>query len=142
MTQVLLVDDEQVFVNTMEKRLNKRGLTVIKSFSGEDGLAVLEENHHVDVVILDVKMPGLDGIETLRRIKSKYPLVEVIMLTGHGTVETAIDGMKEGAFDYLLKPCDMDELMGKINDSAARKSKAEFKIYEAQAQLIALRRGD
>lgn len=142
MTQVLLVDDEQVFVNTMGKRLNKRGLTVIKSFSGEDGLAVLEENHHVDVVILDVKMPGLDGIETLRRIKSKYPLVEVIMLTGHGTVETAIDGMKEGAFDYLLKPCDMDELMGKINDSAARKSKAEFKIYEAQAQLIALRRGD
>ncbi len=142
MTQVLLVDDEQVFVNTMGKRLNKRGLTVIKSFSGEDGLAVLEENHHVDVVVLDVKMPGLDGIETLCRIKAKYPLVEVIMLTGHGTVETAIDGMKEGAFDYLLKPCDMDELMGKINDAATRKSQSEFKINEAEAQLIALRRGD
>lgn len=142
MTQVLLVDDEQIFVNTMGKRLSKRGLTVTKSFSGEDGLAVLEENHHVDVVVLDVKMPGLDGIETLCRIKSKYPLVEVIMLTGHGTVETAIDGMKEGAFDYLLKPCDMDELMGKINDAATRKSQAEFKINEAKANLIALRRGD
>ena len=142
MTRVLLVDDEQAFVETMGKRLDKRGITVLKAFSGEAGLAALKDNPGIDVVVLDVKMPGLDGIETLKRIKTEYPLVEVIMLTGHGTVETAIDGMKEGAFDYLLKPCEMDELMAKISDAGSRKGQAESRIAEAKAQLIALRRGD
>ncbi|MBU1002552.1 MAG: response regulator [Proteobacteria bacterium] len=142
MTRVLLIDDEQPFVETLAKRLDKRGITILKAFTGQDGLDVLVENPGVEVVILDVKMPGLDGIETLRRIKASHPLVEVIMLTGHGTVETAIDGMKEGAFDYLLKPCEMDDLMQKISEASMRKGQASARIDEAEAQLIALRRGD
>ena len=76
------------------------------------------------MVILDVKMPGMDGIETLREIKSRYPLVEVIMLTGHATVESAIDGMKLGAFDYLMKPCDIDVLVSKVSAGGRQKSAA------------------
>jgi len=82
-----------------------RDLAISKAFSGEEALQVLEENANIEVVILDVKMPGMDGIETLTEIKKKYPLVEVIMLSGHADVESAIDGMKQGAFDYLMKPC-------------------------------------
>lgn len=135
MTEVLLVDDEEVFVNTMVKRLTKRGLTVLKALSGEEGLSRLSENNNVDVVILDVKMPGLDGIETLCQIKAEYPLVEVIMLTGHATVETAIDGMREGAFDYLLKPCDMDELMGKINEAVNRRNRRKQEYTKFRVNL-------
>ena len=97
---VLLVDDEVPFVETMTKRLSKRQLTVIAAYSGREALEKLEKNA-VDVVILDVKMPGMDGIETLKEIKGAHPLVEVIMLTGHATVETAVEGMRLGAFDYL-----------------------------------------
>jgi DNA-binding NtrC family response regulator len=92
------------------------------------------------VVILDVKMPGMDGIETLREIKRNHPLVEVIMLTGHATVETAIEGMKLGAFDYLMKPCDIDLLVAKVSEAAARKRKQEEKILEARIKEITLRR--
>jgi len=94
------------------------------------------------VIVLDVKMPGMDGIETLREIKKKFPLVEVIMLTGHATVETAIEGMKLGAFDYLMKPCDMDELLVKVAEAKSKKNKHEQKIIEARVKEIALRRGD
>ena len=115
---VLLVDDEVPFVETMTKRLNKRDLQVSTAFSGEEALEKLAKESHVEVVILDVKMPGMDGIETLREIKRQHPLVEVVMLTGHATVETAIEGMKLGAFDYLMKPCDMDVLMSKVGEAA------------------------
>ncbi|BBD09072.1 response regulator [Desulfovibrio ferrophilus] len=142
MTRVLLIDDEHAFVETLAKRLDKRGAKVLKSYSGQEGLDLLVSEDNIDVVILDVKMPGLDGVETLKRIKANHPLVEVIMLTGHGTVETAIDGMREGAFDYLLKPCEMDDLMQKIGEANAHKEKAEARINEAEAQLIVLRRGD
>jgi len=142
MTRVLLIDDEQPFVETLAKRLDKRGLTVLKAFSGQEGLDLMADDAMADVVILDVKMPGLDGVETLKRLKADHPLTEVIMLTGHGTVETAIHGMREGAFDYLLKPCEMDDLMEKIREAAARKDQALARINEAQAQLVVLRRGD
>ena len=95
--RVLLVDDEQAFVETLSKRLNKRGLTVLAAFSGSEALQALDKEPNLDAVILDVKMPGMDGIETLRNIKTNHPLVEVIMLTGHATVGSAIDGMKLGA---------------------------------------------
>ena len=101
---VLLVDDEAPFVDTMTKRLAKRKLTVFKSYSGEEALETLKQNSKIDLVILDVKMPGMDGIETLKEIRKEFPLVEVIMLTGHGTTESAVKGLKLGAFDYLLKP--------------------------------------
>jgi DNA-binding NtrC family response regulator len=91
-------------------------------------------------VILDVKMPGMDGIETLKAIKSQVPLVEVIMLTGHATVESAIEGMRLGAFDYLLKPCDMDHLIAKVSEAAARKRQHEEKIINARIKEITARR--
>lgn len=140
--KVLLVDDEVPFVETMTKRLSKRELTVLNAFDGMEALQKLDENPGVDVVILDVKMPGMDGIETLKEIKKAHPLVEVVMLTGHATVESAIEGMKLGAFDYLMKPCDMEQLMGKVMEARNKKMSHEQKIIEARVREIALRRGD
>jgi DNA-binding NtrC family response regulator len=138
--KVLLVDDEVPFVETMTKRLTKRDLEIYQAFSGSEALEKLDRERSVEVVILDVKMPGMDGIETLREIKKRFPLVEVVMLTGHATVETAIEGMKLGAYDYLMKPCDMDILMTKVDEAAARKRKQETKIIEARLKEITLRR--
>lgn len=139
---ILLIDDEQGFVDTMAKRLNKRQLTVATAYSGQEGLDELKKNNSVDVVVLDVKMPGMDGIEALRAIKSGYPLVEVIMLTGHATVESAIEGMKNGAYDYMMKPCEMEDLLAKITEAYNRKTAQETKILEARARHIELRMGD
>ena len=137
---VLLVDDEVPFVETMTKRLSKRGLTVFTAFSGNEALKQLKEQKNLEVVILDVKMPGMDGINALQEIKKRFPLVEVVMLTGHATVETAIEGMKLGAFDYLMKPCDMDILISKMEEAAAKKRGHEEKIIKARIDEIALRR--
>jgi DNA-binding NtrC family response regulator len=141
---VLVVDDEVQFVETLVKRLAKRGVKVGAAHSGRQALDVLAGSGatRTDVVILDVKMPGMDGLETLAAIKEQHPLVEVIMLTGHATVESAIEGMKRGAFDYLMKPCDLDVLMTKLNQAAVKKREHETKILEARATLISLRRGD
>jgi DNA-binding NtrC family response regulator len=141
---VLIVDDEVAFVETLVKRLAKRDLRVVAAHSGQEALDKLETSgpSQIDVVILDVKMPGMDGLETLARIKEEYPLIEVVMLTGHATVESAIDGMKKGAFDYLMKPCDVDVLLQKINQATVKKRAHEEKILEAKASLISLRRGD
>jgi len=137
---VLLVDDEVPFVETMTKRLTKRNLNIVSAFTGEESLKTLEKDNSIEVVILDVKMPGMDGIETLREIKKSYPLTEVIMLTGHATVETGIEGMKLGAFDYLMKPCDMDQLISKVGEAAAKKRQHEEKIIQARVKEIASRR--
>lgn len=141
LASVLLVDDEVPFVETLTKRLTKRDLSVSSAFSGNGALEVLAQGRDVDVVILDVKMPGMDGIETLREIKKTYPLVEVIMLTGHATVGSAVEGMRLGAFDYLMKPCDMDELVAKVSEAKQTKSQQEQKIIEARMKEITLRRG-
>ena len=127
--RVLLVDDEVEFVDTLAKRMKKRKLTTSSVNSGEDALEFLGQNP-TDVVILDVKMPGIDGIQTLREIKQQYPLVEVIMLTGHANVEVAIQGMEIGAFDYLMKPMAIDDLVYKIQDAYKKKSIQEKKIKE------------
>lgn len=137
---VLLVDDEHPFVETMSKRLTKRDLEITTAFSGKEGLNKLDAQPNIEVVILDVKMPEMDGIETLKRIKSQYPLVEVIMLTGHATVETGIEGMKLGAYDYLMKPCDIDVLLEKVGEAAAKKRGHEEKIIEARMKEITSRR--
>jgi len=138
---VMLVDDEAPFVETMTKRLEKRDLRVITAFSGQEALKTLDKHQDVDVVILDVKMPGMDGIETLKKIKSAHPLIEVVMLTAHATVESAIEGMRFGAFDYLMKPCDMDQLMGKVNEATRKKRAHEEKIREAHVKEILAKRG-
>ena len=137
---VLLVDDEEPFVETFSERLEMRNLEISKAFSGEAALEVLEKNHAIEVVILDVKMPGKNGIETLTEIKKKWPLVEVIMLSGHADVESAIDGMKQGAFDYLMKPCDIDQILAKVTDAAAKKRNHEEKIIQARIKEITSRR--
>lgn len=141
MDYILLVDDEVPFVETMTKRLDKRGLRVVSAYSGQEALDVLEKESGIDVIILDVKMPGMDGIETLQEIKKRYPLKEVIMLTGHATVETAIEGMKLGAFDYLMKPCDIDILVSKVNEAAKKKQSHDAKIEKARIDKLVLTRG-
>ena len=128
---IMLVDDEAPFVETMTKRLAKRELEVITALSGDEGVEKLGNNKNLDVVILDVKMPGMDGLEALQEMKRKAPLTEVIMLTGHATVESAIEGMKLGAFDYLMKPCDIDILVTKTLQATGKKRDHEEKIREA-----------
>ena len=141
---VLLVDDEASFVATLSKRIAKRDLKVTTAYSGPEALDQLASGGGVaafDVVILDVKMPGMGGMETLACIKKAHPNIEVIMLTGHATVESAIDGMKAGAFDYLMKPCEIDLLLAKIDRAVIKKREHEEKILQARAQMIALKRG-
>ncbi|MBW2653878.1 MAG: response regulator [Deltaproteobacteria bacterium] len=132
--KLLFVDDEKPFLDTITKRLEKRDMDVSAVY-GE-----LENNKKIEAIILDVKMPGMDGVETLIEIKKRFPLIEVIMLTGHATVETAIDGMKLGAFDYLMKPCDIDVLVTKVKDAAEKKRQHEEKITEARIKEITARR--
>jgi DNA-binding NtrC family response regulator len=125
--RVLFVDDEVDFLDTLLKRMRKRRVNVSGVKSGEDALKWLSGNA-ADVVVLDVRMPGMDGIETLRAIKKLNPLVEIIMLTGHANLEVARKGMELGAFDYLMKPIDIDELLYKLQDACKKKSIQEQKI--------------
>jgi two-component system OmpR family response regulator len=118
--RVLVVDDEIDFLDTIIKRLQARNINVSGVDSGYKALEVIGEQD-IDVVILDVKMPGLDGIETLREMKRKKPLIEVIMLTGHASVESGIQGMQLGAFDYVMKPVALDELLEKMRQAYERK---------------------
>ena len=140
LASILLVDDEVPFVETMTKRLNKRGFGVLSAHTGQEALDRLSGNREIDVVILDVKMPGMDGIQTLEEIKRKFPITEVIMLTGHATVESAIEGMKLGAFDYLMKPCDMEQLGAKVQAAVQRRRTHEEKIIQARMREISSRK--
>ncbi len=139
-TKVLLVDDEKDFIKMLSLRLKEVGERITVAYSGQEGLDTLGKAD-IDVVILDIKMPGMDGIETLREIKKKYPLVEVIMLTGHGSTETAVQGMKLGAFDYLMKPADFNDLTAKLEGARKRKDEQEERIRKAEAKLLLRRSG-
>ena len=150
--RLLLVDDETEFVEMLAKRLALRDIETGRDRRGEESLPVVGidastaangldairiiDEHHVDVVILDVKMPGLDGVEVLRKIKQKHPLLEVIMLTGHSSVESAVEGLRLGAFDYVTKPCDISDLMNKVSEAYAKKEAAEEKIRKAKTEQI------
>ncbi|MFZ5586355.1 MAG: response regulator [Thermodesulfobacteriota bacterium] len=125
--KVLLVDDEPDFMEPLTNRLVLRKLDVATAGNGADALALLERQP-VDVVVLDVKMPGMSGLEVIRQLKKRHPLVEVIMLTGHANLEASIEGMEAGAFDYLLKPAQIDELVYKIQDAFQKKTLQEKKI--------------
>ena len=133
--QLLLVDDEERFLSTTKSLLDKRGVITHTAPGGREALRILEENR-VDVVVLDVKMPDMDGIETLRLIKQRYPLVEVVMLTGHASVDSAVDGMRLGAFDYLMKPCDITDMLQKIQEAFIKKQVTEQKIQKLQVERI------
>ncbi len=133
---VLIVDDEEDFLETIIKRLNKRQVDASGARSGEEALELLKEKTF-DVVILDIKMPGgMDGIEALREIKKIQPLAEVILLTGHASVETSIEGMKLGAFDYLLKPIKLDDLLNKIAQAIEKKDTHDNKVRSAQIKKL------
>jgi len=138
---IILVDDEAEFIETMSKRLQKRELKVLTSNSGGEAMETVDKNPNLEVMILDVKMPGMDGLEVLKEMRKKYPLVEVIMLTGHATIESAIDGMKAGAFDYLMKPCEMELLLEKVEAAAEKKRIHAEKIQKARVEKIILSRG-
>jgi DNA-binding NtrC family response regulator len=130
LAKVLLVDDEHEFVVALTQRLTKRNYSVIFAYSGKDALAQLEGDKDIEVVLLDSKMQGLDGIETLKLIRKKWPLVEVIMLTGHSTLDSAINAIKMGAYDYLLKPIGIEQLVSKIEKAACRKRHRDQLILE------------
>ncbi|ACL03937.1 Response regulator receiver domain protein (CheY-like) [Desulfatibacillum aliphaticivorans] len=131
--KLMLVDDEERFLETTKKLLTKAGYEALTASSGEESLELLGM-HTVHVVVLDVKMPGMDGLETLKKIKTLYPLTEVIMLTGHATVEDAVDGMKSGASDYVMKPCDINDLLGRVEEAFRRRMGIEERISMAQAR--------
>ena len=115
--KVLLVDDEKEFVTTLAERLELRGMHVEIATDGEMSLSMIETDPP-QVVVLDVMMPGLSGMEVLARIKAIDPKIQVILLTGHGATKDGIKGMQLGAFDYLIKPVDIDELIEKLNEAA------------------------
>ena len=139
-TKVLLVDDEKDFIEMLSLRLKEVGEKITVAYSGQEALDTLKKDD-IDVIILDIKMPGMDGIETLREINKQFPLVEVIMLTGHGSTETAVEGMKLGAFDYLMKPADFDDLTLKLEGARKRKDEQEERIRKAEAKLLVRKSG-
>ncbi len=138
---ILIVDDEKDFVEMLAMRLEKAGHRVRSAFDGEEGLAALDEAE-CDVVILDIRMPGRDGISVLKEIRVEHPLVEVIMLTGHGTVDSAVEGLKSGAFDYVQKPAKFDEMLSKLEAARLRKNEHEERIRRAEARLLVRHSGD
>jgi two-component system response regulator CpxR len=138
--RVLLVDDEKEFVDALAERLEIRDFEITKAFDGDEALDRIA-NVELDVVILDVLMPGKDGLATLREIKKAKPLVEVIMLTGNATVPSAIEGLQSGAYDYLMKPTETKDLIVKIVAAYKRKAEQEERIRKAQIDNIMARRG-
>ncbi|MEX1309631.1 MAG: response regulator [Candidatus Sulfomarinibacteraceae bacterium] len=138
---ILIVDDEPDFVEMLALRLEDAGHRVRTAQDGDAGLAALDEGA-CDVVILDIRMPGKDGITVLKAIKNDHPLVEVILLTGHGTVDTAVEGLKTGAFDYIQKPARFDELLEKLEDARDHKAEHEKRVRRAEARALMRQSGD
>lgn len=133
--RMMLVDDEERFLSTTQKLLERKGYDVVTASSGVEALEKIRI-HNIHVVILDVKMPGMDGNATLKEIKRQFPIVEVIMLTGHATMESAIDGLKSGAFDYLMKPVDIDIIIQKAEQAFEKRKEHEEKIRVAQMRKL------
>jgi DNA-binding NtrC family response regulator len=139
--RVLIVDDERDFVDMLSLRLADDGHKVRKAYDAEEGLAAIEETEP-DVVVLDIRMPGMDGITALRTIRAHHPIVEVVLLTGHGSVDTAVQGLKLGAYDYLQKPTRYAELLKTLKAAYARKTEQEERIRKAEARALLRRGGD
>lgn len=131
---VLMVDDEAGFIAPLSKRLTKRGIRTRLATSGREALAVLA-GEEVDVTLLDIMMPGMDGIKTLGEIKRLHPCVEVLMLTAHSNSDMVISCLAMGAYDYVMKPADVNELIGKIEDAAQRR-KRNLELDDRQAAAV------
>ena len=114
--KVLLVDDEIGFADVLAKRLGKRGMAVTPAYTGTEAIQTIRKNDF-DVAVLDLKMEDMDGIEVLKIFKKAYPEMAVIMLTGHGSEQAAKEGIEYGAFDYLTKPCELEDMIKKIRDA-------------------------
>jgi len=134
-SKVLLVDDEVVFTTNMSKLLTNRGYRVTAVNSGDSAIQALEKENF-DVVVLDLKMPGMDGITTLREIKKLGLFTETLILTGHGSIDTALEAIKLGAYDYLTKPCEIEELVTKIEGAWEKKDGAEKKDIQEKIQKV------
>jgi len=133
--KLLLVDDDQNFLSVAKKRLVMRGYTVFTASSGLEALENLR-GQVIHVVVLDVKMPGMKGIEVLKEIKRQFPMVQVIMLTGVPTVGCAADSLKIGALSYLIKPVDIEELLWKIKEAHEQGQRLEQKIRNTQIRVL------
>jgi len=118
--RILLVDDEEEFVTTLAERLEIRGFAPQTATDGEQALEMIKNNDY-DVIVLDLMMPGLNGLDVLQRIKRRTPDLPVILLTGHGSTREGMEGMRHGAFDYLMKPLDIDELITKLHEAVKEK---------------------
>lgn len=137
---VLLVDDEKDFVETLAERLKLRDYNVTTAFSGDEAIKLVGADDF-DIIVLDVQMPGMDGVEALKEIKKIEQISQVIMLTGHATVKTAIEGMKNGAYDYLMKPTDTDDLIEMINKAYKLVTEHRDRIRQAEINNILKKRG-
>lgn len=133
--KILLVDDDQNFLSVTKKRLAKRGHTIQAVSDGSEVFEKLQDQN-IQVVVLDVKMPGMSGIEILKEIKKKFPLVQVIMLTGVPTVGCAADCLKLGALNYLIKPVDIEELLRNIKEAYEKRKHLEQKIRDTQIKIL------
>ena len=133
--KILLVDDEFTFTENMAKLLNARGYRVTTANSGDEAIRMLEKENF-DVVVLDLKMPGMDGITTLKEIKKLDLFTETLILTGHGSIDSALEAVKLGAYDYLTKPCEIDELVAKIEGAWAKKDEEVKRDIEEKIQKV------
>ncbi|MBW1921613.1 MAG: response regulator [Deltaproteobacteria bacterium] len=133
--KILLVDDEVTFTENMAKLLNARGYRVTTANSGDEAIRMLEKENF-DVVVLDLKMPGMDGLTTLKEIKKLDLFTETLILTGHGSIDSALEAVKLGAYDYLTKPCEIDELVAKIEGAWAKKDEEVKKDIEGKIQKV------
>ena len=129
---LLLVDDEKEFVVAITERLRKRGFIADCVFSGKDALNQLEKKNSIDVVILDIRLPDIDGTEILKKIKAKHPLIEVIIISGYAAIDSAVESLKRGAFDYLEKPFELNDLISKAKQAGIRKREREAKILDVK----------
>ena len=132
---VLIVDDEVQFLESMEKRLRVRGFNVIAVDRGEKAIEAAR-NHPIDIALLDLKMPGLDGEHTLETLKREHEWMEIIILTGHGSVESAVELTKSGAYSYLQKPCDWDRLVQVLIEAYKKRVMNKMKISEERMKEV------
>lgn len=133
--KVLLVDDEVVFAENMSALLTTRGYRVTAVHNGQSAISALEEEDF-DVVVLDLKMPGMDGIATMKEVKKLEIFTEILVLTGHGSIDTAMEAVKLGAYDYLTKPCEVEELVAKIEEARDKKENNERKDMNDKIQKV------